>query len=399
MNLILFDCHKTRENLLPFTFTRPVADIRIGILTIREKWEKILHQASFSLTEEYLQEKFPASKELAPALYINGSVLPNENLVSAIKKLGALQTLTVKGKIIAFKTEKHHLNYENFEAIAKGFTPVEYAEPLFCMENLWDLFKLNGEALKADFDLITKGRKSQKLSDTNTLIGSTENLFIEEGAVVEASTLNTNTGVIYIGKDAEVMENCAVRGPFALCEHAALKMSTKVYGATTLGPHCKAGGELNNVIFFGYSNKAHDGFLGNAVLGEWCNLGADTNNSNLKNNYSSVEIFNYREGKPVDTGLTFCGLFMGDHSKSGINTMFNTGTVVGVSANIFGGDFPPKLIPSFSWGGTKWLRTFSFEKSIEVAAKVMERRSIKLEEADVKILKAVFEKEAKYRRD
>lgn len=399
MNLILFDCHKSRENLLPFTFTRTVADIRIGILTIREKWEKVLSQKSFSLTEEYLQEKFPAYKEAAHALYINGTVLPDEKLIAAIQKLGALQSLTANGKLIAFKTEKHHLNYENFEAIAKGFTPVEHKEPFLCIEHVWDIFSLNGQALKADFELLTKGRKSQKLSDTNTLIGSAENLFIEEGAVVEASALNTNTGVIYIGKDAEIMENCAVRGPFALCEHAALKMSAKVYGATTLGPHCKAGGELNNVIFFGYSNKAHDGFLGNSVIAEWCNLGADTNNSNLKNNYSHVELFNYREGKPVDTGLTFCGLFMGDHSKSGINTMFNTGTVVGVSANIFGGDFPPKLIPSFSWGGTKWLRTFSFEKSIEVAEKVMERRNIKLTEADVKILKAVFEKDAKYRRD
>jgi UDP-N-acetylglucosamine diphosphorylase/glucosamine-1-phosphate N-acetyltransferase len=399
MNLILFDCHKSRENLLPFTFTRTVADIRIGILTIREKWENVLKQQSFSLTEEYLQEKFPGCKNATHALYINGTVLPDEKLIAAIQKLGALQSLTANGKLIAFKTEKHHLNYENFEAIAKGFTSVEFNEQFLCIENVWDIFKLNGDALKVDFELLTKGRQSQKLSDTNILIGSADNLFIEEGAVVEASTLNTNTGVIYIGKHAEIMENCAVRGPFALCEHAALKMSAKIYGATTLGPHCKAGGELNNVIFFGYSNKAHDGFLGNSVIAEWCNLGADTNNSNLKNNYSHVELFNYREGKAVDTGLTFCGLFMGDHSKSGINTMFNTGTVVGVSANIFGGDFPPKLIPSFSWGGTKWLRTFSFEKSIEVAEKVMERRNIKLTETDVKILKEVFEKDAKYRRD
>jgi UDP-N-acetylglucosamine diphosphorylase/glucosamine-1-phosphate N-acetyltransferase len=194
------------------------------------------------------------------------------------------------------------------------------------------------------------------------------------------------------------MENCAVRGPVALCEHAALKMSAKVYGATTLGPYCKAGGELNNVIFLGYSNKAHDGFLGNSVIGEWCNLGADTNNSNLKNNYSSVEVFNYREGKAMDTGLTFCGLMMGDHSKSGINTMFNTGTVVGVSANVFGADFPPKFIPSFSWGGNRWLLTFSLEKSLEVAERVMERRNIKLDEADRKILQTVFEREEKYRK-
>ena len=398
MNLILFDCHKTRTELLPFTFTRPVADIRIGILTIREKWEKMLAKQSFSLTEEYLLGKFPAAPDSSPALYVNGAILPSESLIMAINKLGALQSLMHEGSLVAFKSEKHHLNYENFEAIAKGFTVVEYKEKLSCVQHLWDLFGMNAEALKADFKLLTNGRKSQKLSDTNKLIGPAENLFIEEGATVEASVLNTNTGVIYIGKDAEIMENCAVRGPLALCEHATLKMSAKVYGATTLGPHCKAGGELNNVIFFGYSNKAHDGFLGNSVIGEWCNLGADTNNSNLKNNYGNVEVFSYREGKAVETGLTFCGLMMGDHSKSGINTMFNTGTVVGVSANVFGADFPPKFIPSFSWGGNRWLLTFSMEKSLEVAERVMQRRNIKLEEADKKILQTVFEREEKYRK-
>ena len=398
MNLVLFDCHKTRTNLLPLTFTRPVADIRIGILTIREKWAKTLSTSTFSLTEKYLTEKFPAYHDSLPALYINSSVLPNEKLATQIHKLGALQSLTYNGKIIAFKTEKHHLNYENFEAIAKGFTAIEYTKNLLCINNVWDIFKLNAEALKADFDLLTKGRKSQQLSNTNTLIGSSEKLFIEEGAIVEASVLNTNTGEIYIGKNAEVMENCAVRGPFSLGENAVVKMSAKIYGATTVGPHCKVGGELNNVIFFGYSNKAHDGFLGNSVIGEWCNLGADTNNSNLKNNYADVEVFNYHEGKAIETGMMFFGLIMGDHSKTGINTMFNTGTIVGVSANVFGADFPPKFIPSFSWGGNRWLLTYSFDKSIEVAKRVMERRKVKLEEADLKILKTIFEREEKYRK-
>lgn len=374
MNLVLFDCHKSRENLLPLTFTRPVADIRIGILTVREKWEKLLNVKSFSLTEDYLSEKFPAYRDSSPALYVSGSVLPDEKLIAAIQKLGALQSLTADGNLIAFKTEKHHLNYENFEAIAKGFTAVEYKENILRIHNTWDIFKLNSDALKADFNLLTKGRKSQPLSITNQLIGDAQNLFIEEGATVEASVLNTNTGVIYIGKDAEVMENCAIRGPFALCEHAVVKMSAKIYGATTLGPYSKVGGELNNVVIFGYSNKAHDGFLGNSVIGEWCNLGADTNNSNLKNNYADVEMFSYREGKAVDTGLMFLGLVMGDHSKSGINTMFNTGTVVGVSANVFGADFPPKFIPSFSWGGNRWLLTYGFDKSMEVAERVFERK-------------------------
>jgi len=398
VNLILFDCHKNRENLLPLTFTRPVADVRVGILTIREKWEKMMGQKSFSLTEGYLAGKFAACNDGAPALYINGGVLPDEKLLAAIRQLGALQSLTANGILIAFKTEKGHLNYENFEAIAKSFTPVSYDSRFLNISHTWDIFKLNGEALHADFELITKGRKSESLSSTNTLIGPAENLFIEPGGKVEASIINTGTGPVYIGPDAEIMEGCVIRGPLALCDHAALKMATKVYGPTTLGPHCKAGGELNNVIFFGYSNKAHDGFLGNSVIGEWCNLGADTNNSNLKNNYGNVDVFSYREGKAIDTGLVFCGLVMGDHSKCGINTMFNTGTVVGVSANIFGGDFPPKFIPSFSWGGAQWLRTFTFDKSLEVATRMMERRGLKPDEADVEILRTVFEREAKYRK-
>jgi hypothetical protein len=247
MNLVLFDCHKSRANLLPLTFTRPVADIRIGILTIRQKWEKALTVSSSTLTEEYLSKRFLPYHDAAPALYINGSVLPNEKLIDAVQKLGALQSLTSNGHLLAFKTEKHHLNFENFEGIAKGFTSIPYSEPILYIEKLHDIFLLNGEALKADFTFLTKGRKSQNLSDTCKLIGPADKLFIEEGAMVEASVLNTATGPIYIGKDAEVMESCAIRGPFALCEHAVVKMSAKIYGATTLGPYCKAGGELNNV--------------------------------------------------------------------------------------------------------------------------------------------------------
>lgn len=399
MNIVLFDCHQVRGNLMPFTLTRPVADIRVGIRTIREKWEHWLKRKTFSLTADYLHTKFEAASPNEPALYIHGAVLPDAALVKAIQGLGALQALVSGKKIIAFKSEKHHLNYENFEPIVKGFTPVAFLEPIRAIEQPWDIFQLNGAALLQDFQWITAGRKSQPLSETNTLLGPVEHVFLEEGAKVEACILNASHGVIYVGKDAEIMEGSVVRGPLALCEHAALKMSAKVYGATTLGPHCKAGGELNNVVLFGYSNKAHDGFLGNSVIGEWCNLGADTNNSNLKNNYSSVDVFNYREGKATETGLTFCGLFMGDHSKSGINTMFNTGTVVGVSANVFGGDFPPKFIPSFSWGGSKWLRTFSFDKSIEVAEKMMERRGLVLSNADKEIMKHVYEIDSRFRKD
>jgi len=398
VNLILFDCHKTRENLLPLTYTRPIADIRVGILTIREKWEKQLGQTSFSLTENYLHDKFPAATDSSAALYINGSVLPDEQLINAIRSLGALQSLTLNGNVIAFKAEKHHLNYENFEGIVKSFTPIQYKGNILAINYPWDIFKINGEALKADFALLTKGRKSKPLSATNKLIGSAEDIFIEEGGKVEHAILNTTTGPIYIGAGAEIMEGCAIRGPFALCEYATLKMSAKIYGPTTLGPHCKAGGEISNAVFFGYSNKAHDGFIGSSVIGEWCNLGADTNNSNLKNNYSNVAVYNYREGKNVNTGMAFCGMIMADHSKSGINTMFNTGTVVGVSANIFGGGFPPKFVPSFSWGGAEGFETFNFDKATEVAQKMMERRNLKLEKADIKILKTIFEREEKYRK-
>jgi UDP-N-acetylglucosamine diphosphorylase/glucosamine-1-phosphate N-acetyltransferase len=398
VNLILFDCHKTRENLLPLTYTRPTADLRVGIITIREKWEKLLGQKSFTLTENYLQEKYPSAADNSPSLYINGSVLPDSALVETIKQLGALQCLASGETVVAFKTEKTHLNYENFEAIIKSFSVIQYARPLTAIQYPWDIFKQNADAIKSDFILMTKGRQSQPLSTDNRFAGSAENIFIEPGAKVQLSILNASDGPIYVGADAEVMENCTIRGPFSLGEHSTLKMAAKIYGGTTIGPHCKVGGEVSNAIFTGYSNKAHDGFLGNAVIGEWCNLGADTNNSNLKNNYAEVEVFNYREGKAVKTGLTFCGLIMGDHAKSGINTMFNTGSVVGVSANVFDGGFPPKFIPSFSWGGAKWLKTFNFDKGMEVAAKMMERRGLTLADADIKILKTVFERDEQYRR-
>jgi len=398
MNIVLFDCHKIREQLLPLTFTRPVADIRVGIMTIREKWEHLFGQTTFSLTESYLQGKFPGVDSDGATLYINGAVLPTEALLQALKPLGAMQCLKSGEHVLAFKSEKQHLNFENFEGIVKGFAEVHFTEPMQAVLRSWDIFRLNGSAIEQDFEWLTKGKISTPISSTNTIIGDPSRIFLSKGAKIEAAILNTTSGPIYLGEEAEIMEGTTVRGPLALCDQAVLKMSAKVYGPTTLGPHCKAGGELNNVVFFGYSNKAHDGFLGNSVVGEWCNLGADTNNSNLKNNYSLVDVYDYPTGKSVDTGLTFCGLVMADHAKAGINTMFNTGTVVGVSANIFGGDFPPKFIPSFSWGGAQWLRTFTFDKSLEVAQKMMERRGLSLTEADVTILKTVFEREEKNRK-
>jgi UDP-N-acetylglucosamine diphosphorylase/glucosamine-1-phosphate N-acetyltransferase len=265
------------------------------------------------------------------------------------------------------------------------------------IENPWDIFSKNGDAIKSDFELVTKGRKSLALSSTNQVIAA-ENIFVEEGAVVECAILNASTGPIYIGKDAEIMEGSIVRGPFSLGEHSALKLGAKIYGPTTIGPHSKVGGEVNNSVIFGFSNKAHDGFLGNSVLGEWCNIGADSNNSNLKNNYAEVKLWNYNKERFVGTGLTFCGLIMGDHSKCGINTMFNTGTVVGVNANIFGSGFPRNFVASFSWGGAAGFTTYKLKDAFEVASKVFERRSMVFDETEQEILTHVFELTEKYRK-
>jgi UDP-N-acetylglucosamine diphosphorylase/glucosamine-1-phosphate N-acetyltransferase len=396
-NLILFDLPETWKSLLPLTFTRSVADIRIGILTIREKWEQHFKQKTSCLVTTYLSDKYPLLQGKSN-LYINGAVLPTTVLTDLLQQLPDNKLLVSGSTIIGFKSPDSDITFDNIKEKTGQLAKVEFGGELFAISQPWDIFKLNGVALEQDFDLLTFGRESQHLSKTNILIGPVSNLFIEKGAIVEASVLNTNTGPIYIGKDAEIMENCAIRGPFALCEHAGLKMSTKIYGATTIGPFCKAGGEINNSVMFAYSNKGHDGFLGNSVLGEWCNLGADTNNSNLKNNYGEVDLWSYAAEKSTGTGLQFCGLIMGDHSKSGINTMFNTGTVVGVSANIFGADFPPKFIPSFSWGGAAWLRTFTFDKGLEVASRMMERRGLTLSEAEISILKHIYDHDSKFRK-
>lgn len=396
MKFILFDPVRTRQDLLPLTYTRTIADCRVGIMTIREKWEYYLSAKTLSLTEPYLEAKFPFCHEAGGCIYINGSILPDPALVTQIKSLKEEQTLTDGTHIIAYHSAKPQLNYENIEAIAHSAQSVTYTNQYKRLTFPYDIFKMNGAEIQADFDILTKGRTSQPLNKTNTLLGDSSQIFIEEGASIECSTLNVKGGPIYIGRDAEIMEGCHIRGPFSLGEHAGLKMAAKVYGATTIGPYCRVGGEVSNVVFFGYSNKGHDGFIGNSVVGEWCNLGADTNTSNLKNNYGNVDVWNYREEKYIPSGLQFHGLIMADHSKSSINSMFNTGTVVGVAANIFGDGFPDKFIPSFTWGGRE---AFRFDKALEVATRMMERRDIKLTQADIDILKVVFEKDKIYRRD
>lgn len=394
MHTVLFDDNR-RDQLLPLTYTRPVAEVRVGILTIKEKWDHILQTTASYLTVDYLREKYPLADASEECLMINGGVLPTENLVSEIKTLKPGEALVTDKILIAVI----------LPAIPPtGFTPSpekfsktkKISFELIEIQNPWDIFRLNGVALEADFELLTKGRESQPISETNTVLNP-KRVFIEEGARVECSILNAQTGPIYIGSNAEVMEGAIVRGPFALCNNSVLKLGAKIYGPTTIGPNSKIGGEVNNSVIFGNSNKAHDGFLGNSVIGEWCNLGADTNTSNLKNNYANVKLWSYIKKGFVDTGLQFCGLIMGDHSKCGINTMFNTGTVVGVSANIFGDGFPRNFIPSFSWGGAQGFSIYKIEKALETVEKVFERRNKELDNKEVKILKHIFDLSAQYR--
>jgi len=389
MNYILFDgAH--RDSLLPFTYTRPVAEIRIGILTIREKWEQYLGITTTTVTEDYLSKKWPMV-EMEHNIMISASYLPNPNLVEQIKKLKVGQALVHDTEIVAFYTlEDEEKDLEDYQTIEIDSAPIT-------VKHTWDIFSKNGDAIKEDYNLITEDRSSQPLSSSVFAVNP-NNIFIEEGAKVFNVSLNAENGPIYIGKDAEVMEGSIIRGPFALCEHASTKLGAKIYGPTTVGPHSKVGGEVNNSVIFGYSNKGHDGFLGNSVLGEWCNIGADSNNSNLKNNYAEVRLWSYETEGFAKTGLQFCGLMMGDHSKCGINTMFNTGTVVGVSSNIFGAGFPRNFVPSFSWGGSAGTQTYLTKKAFEVAEIVMKRREIEFSDDDKEILEHVFEETAKFRR-
>jgi UDP-N-acetylglucosamine diphosphorylase/glucosamine-1-phosphate N-acetyltransferase len=390
MNYILFD-GSARDQLLPFTFTRPVADIRIGILTIREKWEELLGSTTSTITEDYLTNKWPMV-EMEQNIMINASFLPTPELLMQIENLEENQAIFFEEDIVAFYA------LEDQELDFSVFTELELAGDPFQIAHTWDIFSKNGEAIAADFDLLTQDKESQPIPTSNNVI-KPENIFIEEGAKVEFATLNASAGPIYIGLNSEVMEGSLVRGPFALCEHSTLKLGAKVYGPTTIGPHSKVGGEVNNVVIFGFSNKGHDGFLGNSVIGEWCNLGADTNNSNLKNNYAEVRLWDYETEGFARTGIQFCGLMMGDHSKCGINTMFNTGTVIGVSSNIFGSGFPRNFIPSFSWGGSAGMITYKTSKAFEVAEIVMKRRGIEFTKDDKEILEHIFEDSKKWRRD
>ncbi|MBG6110728.1 UDP-N-acetylglucosamine diphosphorylase/glucosamine-1-phosphate N-acetyltransferase [Flavobacterium sp. CG_9.10] len=391
MNYILFD-GPSRNALLPFTFTRPVADILIGIMTIRQKWEMRLGSTTTTLTEEYLSEKFPMV-ELEENVMINASFLPNDVLVEMVSNLEPNQAIFKGDEVIAFYTndEQEEVDFDTYEIL-------EYQDECLKVENTWDIFSKNDAAIREDYEYLTEDRRSQPIPKSVNVIAP-ENIFVEEGAKLEFVTLNASAGPIYIGRDSEIMEGSVIRGPFALCDNAVVKMASKVYGATTVGPHSRIGGEVNNSVLFGYSNKGHDGFLGNSVLGEWCNIGADSNNSNLKNNYEEVKLWSYETEGFAKTGLQFCGLMMGDHSKCGINTMFNTGTVVGVSANIFGSGFPRNFVPSFSWGGASGFTTYITKKAFETARLVMSRRNVDFDEREAAILEHVFEESKKWRKE
>jgi UDP-N-acetylglucosamine diphosphorylase/glucosamine-1-phosphate N-acetyltransferase len=385
MQLILFDDHSW-DNLLPLTFTRPVSGLRVGILTIAEKWETELQTGSSVITRKHLQGKF-GSAPGSENLLINGSLLPDQEIIRSVRSLKEGESLEKSGTLLALRTGPLSNGFEPGTLLGKG---QEYQGEISLVDYPWKVFTLNGQEIAADLVRIRAGRESRGLSRTVRAL-QPEHIFVEEGFRGEHFIINASSGPVYLGKESEVMEGSTIRGPFALCEGSTVKMGAKIYGPTTIGPGCKVGGEINNSVLQANSNKAHEGYLGNAVIGEWCNLGADTNNSNLKNNYTEVKIWNYPRKKFIRTGRRFCGLIMGDHSKCGINTMFNTGTVVGVSANIFGPGFPRSFIPSFSWGGAGGMTTYKMEKVLETARLVMERRDIALTGEDEAILQYIFD--------
>ena len=389
MTINLFD-DGAWQSLRPLSFTRPVADLRIGILTIAQKWEKHLNVRAGFVTAPYLAEKYPAIEDTE--LFVNGSVCPNEHLIESILSLNIGESISQQGVLLAYKSGAgKSLNLERISVLPSQ----EYKGEFIRIVVPEDIFKFNDAELRNDFNLITKGRVSAKLSSTNTFIG--DDIFVEEGADAECSTFNSKNGPIYLGRNSQVWEGCHIRGSFALCHDSQVKMGAKIYGQTTIGPYSRVGGEINNSVIWGYSSKGHEGYLGNSVMGQWCNIGADSNNSNLKNNYAEVKLWDYSTESFRSTGLQFCGLIMADHAKCGINTMFNTGTVAGVSANIFGPGFPRNFIPDFAWGGAQGFDTYALHKMFETAVKVFERRGMEFDSIEKAILTRVFDDTSTYR--
>ncbi|NNF01508.1 MAG: glucose-1-phosphate thymidylyltransferase [Bacteroidia bacterium] len=386
MNFVLVD-GPNRDHLLPLVATRAVADLRLGVLTIREKWEVMLQTKCDVLTQDYLSADKPATS--SNIIYINASVIPSVDLVAVIKKLEAGNCIVNDERVIAFQ-HNELIECSDFENVAASLVKTEIKLNILSITYPWDLFSNNADAIGNDVEQLRSKRKFINADKSNNILNE-KNVFIEDGATVMFCTINAEDGPVYIGKDAQVMEGSLIRGPVAICNNATVKMGAKIYGGTSIGPFCKIGGEVNNSIFMAYSNKGHDGFIGNSVIGEWCNLGADTNNSNLKNNYGNVRVWNEPAQDYIDTGLQFCGVFIADHSKCGINTMLNTGTVIGVSSNIFGGGFPPKNIPAYSWGGAAGFERFKFDKAIEVAIAMYKRRGMQFSDKERSILQFLFD--------
>jgi UDP-N-acetylglucosamine diphosphorylase/glucosamine-1-phosphate N-acetyltransferase len=380
MNLILFDDPIIRIALLPFTYTRPVSGIRVGILTIDEKWEKWLNTSVSHQTDPYLQKKFRLVTK-PDNLLVNGGICPDDNIVAAVKSLPAGYFLVKDQTLLAANQPGAAMTEQN---------TVKYAHSVTIIDKPWKIFRENASQLKSDFKLLTAGRTSAPITDPYTRTYAADKIFLEEGVEIRAAVINAESGPVYLGKNSVIQEGAVIRGSFALCEGAQLNMGAKVRGDTTIGPYCKVGGEISNSVLFGNSNKAHDGYLGNSVIGEWCNMGADTNTSNLKNTYDFVKLWSHAHNAFVKTDLQFCGLMMGDHSKCGINTMFNTGTVVDPCCSIFGDGYPRNYIPPFSWGGASKMTTYQLDKAIETAARVMGRRNVPLLDVDKEILSHIF---------
>ncbi|WP_028295644.1 putative sugar nucleotidyl transferase [Olivibacter sitiensis] len=395
MHIYLYDNASWRNHLYPLALTRPVSDLRIGALTIREKWVKWMGEQVFVVTSEYLQGKYPFHQNGGESICIRGNVLPDAALCDTVRELGPGQSLYYHDLLIAVHTEEGVNAHQVVEDLAKGTEAKHYKKPLSIIHFPEFIFLQNGAEIAKDFELLTRGRTSASLSSSNTVIG--DRIFVEEGAVAECATFNTKTGPIYLGRNSEVWEGAYIRGPFALGEGSQVKMGAKIYSNVTVGPGSRVGGELNTSVIWGNSSKGHEGYMGNAVIGEWCNWGAGTSNSNLKNNYRQVRLYDYHDEGYRNTGLQFCGMLMGDHAKCAINTAFNTGTVVGVGASIFNQSTPLKFVPDFTWGGEENSATYELEKMIDTAKLVFARRNRTFDTSEENILRYVFGLTVKYR--
>ncbi|WP_116127454.1 putative sugar nucleotidyl transferase [Lewinella sp. IMCC34183] len=398
MQIILFDSPTVRTALLPLTYARPVAGLRCGMLTTAECWRRRTDSEVAVLTQDYLQPDFPLAAG-DDNLFVDGSLRPTVELLSLLPQLEPNSGYTLSGELVLLRADRSTAGHFISEGTAPDHCTTEPLPhlPLLRFTRPADLFLNNDRALREDFELLTAGRTSTEVSATNTIIGPRDQLFLEPGVTLEACTINVSSGPVYLGREAVVLEGCLLRGPVAAGAGAVLKMGTKVYGATTLGPSCKVGGEINNVVFQAHSNKGHEGFLGNAVVGEWCNIGADTNASNLKNDYGEVKVWSYAEEAMIPSGLQFHGLILGDHSKVGINTMFNTGTVVGYSCNVFGAGFPPSFLPSFTWGGAESRAEYRLDRALDTAERMIARRGRIFGERERAVFTRIFEDTARFR--